>query len=48
MPSPVASAREIGSDRAAAEAAMQSVIDQYADRDAYSIARLYALRRDAS
>jgi serine/threonine-protein kinase len=43
----VASALQIGSDRAAADAALQSVIDQYADRDAYGIAQVYVLRRQA-
>jgi serine/threonine-protein kinase len=43
----VAAARQIGSDRAAADAALQSVIDRYADRDAYGIAGLYALRHNS-
>jgi TolB-like protein/Flp pilus assembly protein TadD len=43
----VAQARQVGGDRAAADAALQSVIDQYADRDAYQIAGVYALRHNA-
>jgi TolB-like protein/Tfp pilus assembly protein PilF len=43
----VALARQIGSDRAGADAALQSVIDRYADRDAYGIAEIYAVRHNA-
>jgi serine/threonine-protein kinase len=43
----VAAARQVGSDRAAADAALQRVIHQYADRDAYLIADVFALRHDS-
>lgn len=42
----LANARQIGNDRAAAEAALKALIKQYADTDAYLIARAYALRKD--
>ena len=43
----LALARQIGSDRAGADTALQSVIDRYADRDAYGIAEVYAVRHNA-
>jgi Tfp pilus assembly protein PilF len=43
----VAIARQIGGDRATADAALQSVIDRYADRGAYGIAQVFALRHNA-
>ena len=43
----LALARQIGSDRAGADTALQSVIDRYADRNAYGIAEVYALRHNA-
>ena len=42
----LARARQIGNDPAAAPAALQTLIDHYADTDAYYIAGVYALRRD--
>jgi serine/threonine-protein kinase len=38
---------QIGPDRAAADAALQNLVDKYADSSAYQIAEAYALRRDA-
>jgi TolB-like protein/Flp pilus assembly protein TadD len=42
----LARARQIGKDAAAALATVQTLIDHYADADAYHIAGVYALRRD--
>jgi TolB-like protein/Flp pilus assembly protein TadD len=42
----LANARQIGNDKAAADAALKSLIDQYGQSDAYLIARVYALRKD--
>ena len=42
----LARARQIGNDPAEASAALQTLIDRYADTDAYYIAGVYALRRD--
>ena len=42
----LARALQIGSDRAAASAALKTLIDRYANTDAYLIAGIYALRRD--
>ena len=42
----LAKARQIGNDPAAASAALNTLIDHYADTDAYLIAGVYALRRD--
>ena len=42
----LASARQIGSDRAAADAALKTLIDRYANTDAYFISRTYALRKE--
>ena len=42
----LANARQIGSDRAAADAALKTLIDRYADTDAYFISRTYALRKE--
>ncbi|MGC1323401.1 MAG: hypothetical protein WA849_14575 [Candidatus Udaeobacter sp.] len=42
----VARALQIGSDPAAASAALKTLIDRYANTDAYLIAGIYALRRD--
>ena len=42
----LARARQIGTDAAAAAAALQTLIDHYADTDAYRIAGVYALRGD--
>lgn len=39
-------ARQIGSDHAAADAALKTLIDRYADTDAYFISRAYALRKE--
>jgi TolB-like protein/Flp pilus assembly protein TadD len=43
----LALARQIGEDRAAADAALQALIDKDAKLAAYPIAEVYALRRDA-
>ena len=43
----LALARHIGSDRAAADAALETLIAKYANTDAYEIAEVYALRNDA-
>ena len=43
----LALARQIGDDRAAADAALQELIDKDATLAAYPIAQVYALRRDA-
>jgi hypothetical protein len=40
-------ARQIGSDRSAADAALKTLIDKYANGWAYQIAEVYALRDDA-
>jgi hypothetical protein len=42
----LARARQIGNDAAAASAAIQTLIDHYANGDAYHIADVYALGRD--
>ena len=42
----VALALQIGPDRAAADAALKTLIDKYADMGPYQIAEVYALRRD--
>ena len=42
----LAMALQIGPDRAAADAALQTVIAEQADTSAYQIAEIYALRRD--
>jgi hypothetical protein len=42
----LARARQIGNDPTAASAALNTLIDHYADTDAYLIAGVYALRRD--
>jgi hypothetical protein len=42
----LANARQIGSDRGAADAALKTLIDRYADTDAYLISRTYALRKE--
>jgi hypothetical protein len=39
--------RQIGSDRSAADAALKTLIDKYANGWAYQIAEVYALRDDA-
>ena len=43
----VAFALQIGSDRAAADAALQKMVDKYATIASFQIAEIYALRRDA-
>jgi TolB-like protein/Tfp pilus assembly protein PilF len=43
----LALARQIGSDRAAADAALETMIKKHANYDAYEIAEVYALRNDA-
>jgi TolB-like protein len=43
----LAVAYQVGSDRAAADAALQTLIDKYADASAYQIAETYALREDS-
>jgi hypothetical protein len=40
-------ARQIGSDRGAADAALKTLIDKDADGAAYEIAQVYVLRNDA-
>ena len=42
----LARARQIGNDAIAASATLQTLVDHYADADAYHIAGVYALRRD--
>jgi TolB-like protein len=42
----MAVALQIGPDRAAADAALQTLIDKHADGSAYQVAEVYALRRD--
>lgn len=42
----LANARQIGNDQAAADAALKTVIDKYAETKAYLIARVYALRKE--
>ena len=42
----LANARQIGPDRAAADAALKTVIDRYGKTDGYFIARVYAMRKD--
>jgi len=44
----LALARQIGSDHAAADAALKLVIDKYSDGAPYQIAEVYALRKDAN
>jgi tetratricopeptide (TPR) repeat protein len=44
----LALARQIGSDRAAADAALKLVIEKYSDGAPYQIAEIYALRKDAN
>jgi TolB-like protein/Flp pilus assembly protein TadD len=44
----LALARQIGSDRAAADAALKVVIDKYSDGAPYQIAEVYALRKDTN
>ncbi len=44
----LALARQIGGDRAAADAALKLVIDKYADGAPYQIAEIYAVRKDAN
>jgi TolB-like protein/Tfp pilus assembly protein PilF len=39
-------ARQIGSDQAAADATLKTLIDRYAESDAYFISRTYALRKE--
>ena len=39
-------ARQIGNDKAAADAALKNLIDQYGQTEAYLIARVYALRKE--
>jgi TolB-like protein/Tfp pilus assembly protein PilF len=43
----LALARQIGSDRSAADAALRTLIEKYANGWAYQIAEVYALRNDA-
>jgi TolB-like protein/Tfp pilus assembly protein PilF len=43
----LALARQIGSDRAAADAALETLIKKHANSSAYEIAEVYALRADA-
>jgi Flp pilus assembly protein TadD len=43
----VALALQIGSDRAAADAALKIIVDKYADLMPYQIAQIHALRNDA-
>ena len=43
----LALARQIGGDRSAADAALQTLIEKDAGRSAYQIAEVYALRNDA-
>jgi TolB-like protein/Flp pilus assembly protein TadD len=45
--SALALARQIGSDRAAADAALQNLIAKHATSDAYGVAQAYAIRNDA-
>jgi len=42
----LATARQIGTDRAAADAALKNLIDHQAGNSAYQIAEVYALRKD--
>jgi TolB-like protein/Tfp pilus assembly protein PilF len=42
----IALARQIGDDRAAADAALRTLIDKQANRSAYEIAEVYALRNE--
>jgi TolB-like protein/Tfp pilus assembly protein PilF len=44
----LAFARQIGGDRATADAALRTLIDRRASRSAYQIAEVYALRNDAN
>jgi serine/threonine-protein kinase len=39
-------ALQIGTDRAAADTALKSMIDKYSSTTAYQIAEIYAVRRD--
>jgi TolB-like protein len=43
----LAQARQIGSDRAAADTALHNLIEKHADGSAYQIAQAYAIRKDA-
>jgi hypothetical protein len=43
----LAFARQIGSDRSAADAALRTLIEKQANNSAYQIAEVYALRNDA-
>jgi len=43
----LAFARQMGSDRNAADGALRTMIEKYAERGAYQIAQVYALRNDA-
>lgn len=45
--SALALARQIGNDRAAADAALRNLIAKHATGDPYSVAQAYALRNDA-
>jgi tetratricopeptide (TPR) repeat protein len=45
--SALALARQIGSDRSAADAALRTLIEKHADISSYQIAQVYALRNDA-
>jgi len=42
----LAIARQVGSDRAAADAALQALIDKHADGSAFQVAETYAARKD--
>jgi TolB-like protein/Tfp pilus assembly protein PilF len=44
----IAQARQIGSDRAAADTALGTLIEKHANSSAYPIAEVYALRKDAT
>jgi hypothetical protein len=46
--SALALARQIGSDRSAADSALRTMIDKHANKAAYQIAEVYALRSDAN
>jgi TolB-like protein len=43
----LAQARQIGSDRAAADTALDNLIEKHADESAYQIAQAFAMRKDA-
>jgi hypothetical protein len=40
-------ARQVGTDRAAADAALKTLIDRHTDMSSHQIAQVYALRHDA-